>query len=152
MGRLRGDGQNAQLLLSGLPEGTQGVVHAHQGRLGHVRIGGGRLPLSERGPVVEQALDSEHLTVFPEGRLLVVHQVEHIRRVGRRHMRRVAPHLDEIAGRIEPDRKSTSELQSPWHLVCRLLLEKKKKVIATPIQTKKGFIDSTQTTENSVKM
>src|SRR5207248_9164461 len=30
-----------------------------------------------------------------------------------------------------PDRKSTSELQSPYDLVCRLLLEKKKKQLNT---------------------
>src|SRR6202167_6565516 len=34
--------------------------------------------------------------------------------------------LATAAGRIGRSEEHTSELQSPWHLVCRLLLEKKK--------------------------
>src|SRR5690348_17547149 len=40
-----------------------------------------------------------------------------------------------IAMNLEEDQRSeehTSELQSPVHLVCRLLLEKKKKIKASP--------------------
>src|SRR5690348_17558677 len=42
----------------------------------------------------------------------------------------VGVHLDETAARSE---EHTSELQSPVHLVCRLLLEKKKKKIKMDI-------------------
>src|SRR5262245_66678789 len=43
--------------------------------------------------------------------------------------RDIAGHVDSIAGGIADDRSEehTSELQSLRHLVCRLLLEKKKK-------------------------
>src|SRR5215216_7275501 len=41
-----------------------------------------------------------------------------------RSLRGVEPRLQQIVGRSE---EHTSELQSPDHLVCRLLLEKKKK-------------------------
>src|SRR2546426_7844331 len=57
-------------------------------------------------------------------------------RQGVRHDRPAPP--DGLAGeprvRVEPERRSeehTSELQSPCNLVCRLLLEKKKKRSAT---------------------
>src|SRR5258708_28995994 len=39
------------------------------------------------------------------------------------HERAAGPHLRVLSGRSE---EHTSELQSPDHLVCRLLLEKKK--------------------------
>src|SRR6202167_2853912 len=46
------------------------------------------------------------------------------------HVRdRPPPHHARHHGRADPQGRSeehTSELQSPWHLVCRLLLEKKK--------------------------
>src|SRR5690348_17536399 len=50
-----------------------------------------------------------------------------------RHPRQTHTRIDKVAACIPPDlgqRRSeehTSELQSPVHLVCRLLLEKKKK-------------------------
>src|SRR5438876_2111773 len=40
-------------------------------------------------------------------------------------------------GRVDRSEEHTSELQSPVHLVCRLLLEKKKKKKRTNKQTKK---------------
>src|SRR5574338_1498575 len=42
------------------------------------------------------------------------------------HRRRHRCARDRVRSRSE---EHTSELQSPWHLVCRLLLEKKKKKI-----------------------
>src|SRR5690348_17677957 len=39
-----------------------------------------------------------------------------------------------VAGLMERSEEHTSELQSPVHLVCRLLLEKKKKKKKTKIQ------------------
>src|SRR5690348_17462995 len=41
-------------------------------------------------------------------------------------------HIQHLGDRSE---EHTSELQSPVHLVCRLLLEKKKKMIVTKHQT-----------------
>src|SRR5258708_18613842 len=41
------------------------------------------------------------------------------------------PHAIAVARLIERSEEHTSELQSPDHLVCRLLLEKKKKHILT---------------------
>src|SRR6266487_5127893 len=45
---------------------------------------------------------------------------------------------DEVLGQRPRSEEHTSELQSPVHLVCRLLLEKKKnKNLPAPIQQKK---------------
>src|SRR6267154_3945664 len=49
--------------------------------------------------------------------------VEFFRRASDRRLERV----DQTAGRLLRSEEHTSELQSPVHLVCRLLLEKKKK-------------------------
>src|SRR5438552_12685050 len=55
---------------------------------------------------------------------------------GREHARPAAPHLREHVVRSAGadaclrSEEHTSELQSPDHLVCRLLLEKKKKKIS----------------------
>src|SRR5689334_24074790 len=38
-----------------------------------------------------------------------------------------AGHAEELRQRVERSEEHTSELQSQFHLVCRLLLEKKKK-------------------------
>src|SRR5687768_18526739 len=48
---------------------------------------------------------------------------------GRRHVRGVVPRATRPGARRLPERSEehTSELQSRLHLVCRLLLEKKKK-------------------------
>src|SRR5256885_7147230 len=59
------------------------------------------------------------------------------RSAGLLHLLR-APRIDLRAGRHQPEPHSgrseehTSELQSPCNLVCRLLLEKKKKTISPP--------------------
>src|SRR5438552_9238577 len=37
-----------------------------------------------------------------------------------------------VAGALSRSEEHTSELQSPDHLVCRLLLEKKKKILVSP--------------------
>src|SRR5437867_10033598 len=42
-------------------------------------------------------------------------------------MRGAAGHLDHVLGHVVRSEEHTSELQSPYDLVCRLLLEKKKK-------------------------
>src|SRR5690348_18006278 len=64
------------------------------------------------------------LTLAPSDRLVVVAALEGLRTRGR-----VA--LEEFVARAEDEplrsEEHTSELQSPVHLVCRLLLEKKKK-------------------------
>src|SRR5207244_8479767 len=43
----------------------------------------------------------------------------------------------------------TSELQSPDHLVCRLLLEKKKRTAATTTNDLRAFIPTRQTTNTN---
>src|SRR5689334_23807243 len=54
---------------------------------------------------------------------------DHGRGLARRHLVEAA-HVDvaahERGGRLERSEEHTSELQSQFHLVCRLLLEKKK--------------------------
>src|SRR5690348_17984799 len=40
-------------------------------------------------------------------------------------------HADQLLQTIQRSEEHTSELQSPVHLVCRLLLEKKKKLLNT---------------------
>src|SRR5258708_31329852 len=42
-----------------------------------------------------------------------------------------------VHGRLVRSEEHTSELQSPDHLVCRLLLEKKKKIYNSKIKTRK---------------
>src|SRR5574344_2852362 len=49
-----------------------------------------------------------------------------------RHAWRFAPHLAPPGEAEQRSEEHTSELQSPDHLVCRLLLEKKKKTINSP--------------------
>src|SRR6266487_6838463 len=56
---------------------------------------------------------------------------------------RVRSHRTQLAAR-QPDaadrsEEHTSELQSPVHLVCRLLLEKKKKIPLLPFVTERGI-------------
>src|SRR5690348_18095614 len=46
------------------------------------------------------------------------------------------PHTNEGAPPFPRSEEHTSELQSPVHLVCRLLLEKKKKIIKNEIINK----------------
>src|SRR5258708_21666973 len=46
---------------------------------------------------------------------------------GHDEVARLAMSFNRAAARIERSEEHTSELQSPDHLVCRLLLEKKKK-------------------------
>src|SRR5438552_19051996 len=68
-------------------------------------------------------------TLFPYTTLFRSH-VEDLRAAaGRRALAEVVEHDLRHARGEEPDRSEehTSELQSPDHLVCRLLLEKKKK-------------------------
>src|SRR2546426_2407385 len=51
------------------------------------------------------------------------------RRVFQRQPRARSPELRRHGGREPRSEEHTSELQSPCNLVCRLLLEKKKKII-----------------------
>src|SRR5258708_19723415 len=44
-------------------------------------------------------------------------------------------HQDHLRAGFERSEEHTSELQSPDHLVCRLLLEKKKKTPTTPLSS-----------------
>src|SRR5256885_5422819 len=62
---------------------------------------------------------------------LVIRRPEDRRGVDRGHHQRETRALDELAAlEAHPERSEehTSELQSPCNLVCRLLLEKKKKI------------------------
>src|SRR5437762_10748328 len=61
-----------------------------------------------------------------------------------------APKPTGVIGRSE---EHTSELQSPMYLVCRLLLEKKKKKIKqTVYNTKKKHINKLEMQKNALKM
>src|SRR5437763_7982217 len=46
----------------------------------------------------------------------------------RDHMRQVGDHRQVVLDHQDRSEEHTSELQSPMYLVCRLLLEKKKKI------------------------
>src|SRR2546426_3821696 len=58
------------------------------------------------------------------GPLITVHAHRHEQRVDHRPQRGIAVHLPVRS------EEHTSELQSPCNLVCRLLLEKKKKILS----------------------
>src|SRR5207244_5405296 len=72
----------------------------------------------------------------------VVHDDEFVERSGRALARRGVRHCQQaLFQSVDLDLRSeehTSELQSPDHLVCRLLLEKKKKKIKNNNKTKKN--------------
>src|SRR2546422_4180010 len=82
-------------------------------------------------------------TLFPYTTLFRSHPVRHDedRAVGPDH---VVPHAG-LQGRLlarevrDRSEEHTSELQSRLHLVCRLLLEKKKKKKITPYKTNKLY-------------
>src|SRR5471030_3522921 len=57
----------------------------------------------------------------------------------------------KFAADIERSEEHTSELQSLRHLVCRLLLEKKKKHINTTIQKKKKKTKTNKHTQSNKK-
>src|SRR2546422_2260189 len=66
-------------------------------------------------------------TLFPYTTLFRSHGGDHVEQdvpLAREHHQRDRPHAEPDAERSE---EHTSELQSRLHLVCRLLLEKKKK-------------------------
>src|SRR5580704_18253421 len=69
-------------------------------------------------------------------------------RSGHRAIRHVAPD-DVICPGLPPQRSEehTSELQSPVHLVCRLLLEKKKNITLTLSQIKSYISLSTNSAD-----
>src|SRR2546429_2103559 len=80
-----------------------------------------------------------YTTLFRSGREIVIDEravgrVERVRHLGRERRVRahVTAHTHGVPGRSE---EHTSELQSRLHLVCRLLLEKKKKQRPSLIQT-----------------
>src|SRR5256885_7190960 len=51
-------------------------------------------------------------------------------------------------GRIERSEEHTSELQSPCNLVCRLLLEKKKKIIQAFIRCRSTIVSDQFTSDS----
>src|SRR5256885_6909363 len=58
-----------------------------------------------------------------------------IQRKAREHRMQASAHIDTFARRSE---EHTSELQSPCNLVCRLLLEKKKKNLRTNTSSRRS--------------
>src|SRR3712207_8548353 len=73
-----------------------------------------------------------YTTLFRSQVVLRLRQERH--RLGRfrRHHHEVLAHGVEPLARVEPrSEEHTSELQSRQYLVCRLLLEKKKNILAT---------------------
>src|SRR5690348_17689823 len=94
-------------------------------------------------------------TLFPYTTLFRSPPPHRRRRAGRAVPRRVGVHrvgrgastgpppLSARAGTRSRSEEHTSELQSPVHLVCRLLLEKKKKTHKTEEKTTKHNINAT---------
>src|SRR5690348_17682740 len=77
-----------------------------------------------------RSLAELHRTLRPGGLLLLAFHIGDIADVG--DVGEEQRHLDEWWGRaVSRSEEHTSELQSPVHLVCRLLLEKKNKKTRT---------------------
>src|SRR2546422_7777520 len=74
-------------------------------------------------------------TLFPYTTLFRSHRVRHRHRIARRGDRGVHENPIHALFQRERSEEHTSELQSRLHLVCRLLLEKKKKNKILPIAT-----------------
>src|SRR5258708_31528075 len=66
-----------------------------------------------------------------------------VRRLGQAGAAGAADHGDDELGPSRRSEEHTSELQSPDHLVCRLLLEKKKKKTTTVIDSNTDLLYST---------
>src|SRR5256885_5960412 len=77
--------------------------------------------LGERAEDLDRALQ-ERLEVLPMGTAVVVDQL---------HLRVLAEDARHAAIAEQRSEEHTSELQSPCNLVCRLLLEKKKRINST---------------------
>src|SRR2546427_3893968 len=81
-------------------------------------------------------------TLFPYTTLFRSHfrreLLERLQILGReREQRLPSPHLErQVAADQERSEEHTSELQSQSNLVCRLLLEKKKQVVALPANSR----------------
>src|SRR5258708_24589464 len=69
-------------------------------------------------------------TLFPYTTLFRSHDEHHGDGDGLRHRARRLNHQQRAIRAVGRSEEHTSELQSPDHLVCRLLLEKKKKEMA----------------------
>src|SRR5438309_8593408 len=78
-------------------------------------------------------------TLFPYTTLFRSAQPPHRGRGGRRSGR------PPCRPDLERSEEHTSELQSQFHLVCRLLLEKKKKTNSSQIGTPQSYIATTAT-------
>src|SRR5258708_29510577 len=79
-----------------------------------------------RSPLFPYTTLFRSLTVAAQGDPSGIDRLDRGHRIAfdARHLNQSA---DRIAGKSERSEEHTSELQSPDHLVCRLLLEKKKK-------------------------
>src|SRR6266581_1630763 len=79
-------------------------------------------------------------TATPEIYTLSLHDALPISPVGKDEFdpSRPVPNMAKRAGQPARSEEHTSELQSPVHLVCRLLLEKKKKTIKTKNRKKRN--------------
>src|SRR2546422_2189318 len=81
-------------------------------------------PLPGRGRTSERRI--WRLRQANRSRLALVQETELFRHVGQVGSPEIIPHRRPRTRRIERSEEHTSELQSRLHLVCRLLLEKKK--------------------------
>src|SRR2546426_9959378 len=109
--------RNIEVLLSGIGPHVEGVQRAGQHRI-----------VADGGRQLDHALEPEPLAHGRERRVVHAPRREQVGRVA--YQQRLV-----LGEPIEGDRKSTSELQSPCNLVCRLLLEKKKKPPRPPSAT-----------------
>src|SRR5256885_9891934 len=71
-----------------------------------------------------------YTTLFRSTRVAIVTRCPPVRLHVSHRMQPAAPRCSR--GRAERSEEHTSELQSPCNLVCRLLLEKKKKTVRDP--------------------
>src|SRR5438552_12840894 len=83
--------------------------------------------LLQRGNRVQRGLDLPELDPIAAALDLGIRAAEEVDKFVRAERRQVTGPVDSV-GRIDRSEEHTSELQSPDHLVCRLLLEKKKNI------------------------
>src|SRR5689334_23811089 len=82
-------------------------------------------------PPEKRVLENIHLAFYPGAKIGVLG----VNGSGKSSLLRIMAGVDtEFIGEAKRSEEHTSELQSQFHLVCRLLLEKKKQTVAHTIE------------------